>query len=312
MSNLLSAAACRDAVTRLVAVVLNWNRRDDTRACLTSLAASTLPLHVVVVDNGSTECKPHDLVDGFEECGLDLTLVENETNEGFARGMNRGMDRALKLGADAVWALNNDVVVDAEAAGRLLNALDDHPEAAVVSPLVYDARAPDRLSNAGGRLELSRGRTHHREEGAPRSAADAPFDVDYVEGSAPLFRADDLRVQGGYDEAFGAYWEDVDWCLTARARGRRVLVAHEARVWHHVSASSGVHAEYALTHRARNRFLVARKHGGFTTRLLLPVRALADIPVDAYHLRRASGGWEAPRAWVRGTLAGLLRQEETR
>ena len=40
----------------VVVIVLNWNRKDDTLACLESLQEVTYPnFEAVVVDNGSTD-----------------------------------------------------------------------------------------------------------------------------------------------------------------------------------------------------------------------------------------------------------------
>lgn len=287
---------------KIVAVVLNWNRRDDTRACIESLLKQTRPLDVLVVDNGSTECAPEELTRGY----AGVALVANPANLGFARGMNVGIGRALADGADAVWVVNNDTVAAPDCLARLVAALDARSDAALASPMIYDARNPGRLSHGGGRLSLARGRTWHLHEGLEAPPHEAPYECDFVEGCAPLLRADDLRAQGGFDAAYGAYWEDVDWCLAARGRGRSVLMVPGARLEHKVSGSSGVHSEYAQYHRARNRFRCARKHGTRAERLALPIAALAEMPLELYNLRRASGGWAAPGAWARGTLDGLL------
>ena len=292
---------------RVVAVVLNWNRRDDTRECLESLAASDEPVGVVLVDNGSTECPAGELVAGARsERFAGLELVANAENLGFARGMNAGIRRALERDPRHVWILNNDVVVDPLAARRLADALDERADVAAAGPLVYDRGHPGVLSNAGGRVSLARGRTWHVHEGRATPPCASPYPVDYVEGSAPMLRALDLREQGGFDEAYGAYWEDVDWCLAARRRGRGVIVVPSARAFHRVSASSGVHSEYAMYHRARNRFRCVRKHGSGADRVTARLAALADLPLDLYHARRASGDARASRAWLRGTWDGFL------
>lgn len=289
---------------RIVAVILNWNDRDATRACVASILSAETPCDVLVVDNGSTQCPAVDLVAGFD--GQRVKLLQNGENLHFAAGMSRGLEAALDAKPDFVWVLNNDVVVEPDTLGILVAALEAHPDAAIVAPAVYDGRRAGTLSNAGGRLSLARARTWHLHEGLAAPPQNAPFDADYVEGCAALVRAEDLRDQGGFDPAFVAYWEDVDWCLTARERGRRVLVVPRARVTHMVSGSSGVHSSYALYHRARNRYRILRKHGSFGQRAAAYVATLAELPLDCYHMRRASGSWKAPRAWIRGTMHGIV------
>ena len=61
----------------VAAVVLGWNGRDDTLACLRSLRAATYaPLSVVVVDNASTDGGPEALEREFPEARL-IRLAEN-------------------------------------------------------------------------------------------------------------------------------------------------------------------------------------------------------------------------------------------
>ncbi|MBF8248139.1 MAG: glycosyl transferase family 2 [Bacteroidetes bacterium] len=53
------------------AIVLNWNGYEDTCRCLESLKRATYPeLHVVVVDNGSTDGSPEKLSEKFPEIPL--------------------------------------------------------------------------------------------------------------------------------------------------------------------------------------------------------------------------------------------------
>ena len=94
---------------RVTAVVLSWNGREDTLACLRSLEGEDV--EVIVVDNAS-EDRTAEAVTGVE-------LIRNERNLGYAGGMNVGIRRALERGADAVLLLNNDVEVEPGAIAAL-------------------------------------------------------------------------------------------------------------------------------------------------------------------------------------------------
>jgi GT2 family glycosyltransferase len=63
---------------QVTAVTLNWNRADDTLACLASLSEQSYPnLHLLVVDNGSTDDSVARIRDAFPEwrCWLIPTTV---------------------------------------------------------------------------------------------------------------------------------------------------------------------------------------------------------------------------------------------
>ena len=75
-------------MTKVVAVVLSWNGREDTLACLRSLEGENV--EVIVVDNASE--------DGTAEAVEGAEVIRNERNLGYAGGMNVGIRRALERG----------------------------------------------------------------------------------------------------------------------------------------------------------------------------------------------------------------------
>ncbi len=73
-------------------VVLNWNGRRDTLACLRSLSKVDYPtFRIVVVDNGSTDGSAFDIGAQHPEC----ILIENNENLGYSGGNNVGIEWSL-------------------------------------------------------------------------------------------------------------------------------------------------------------------------------------------------------------------------
>ena len=105
---------------RVSAVVLGWNGREDTLACLRSLGRATYPaLSVVVVDNASTDGGPDAVATEFPG----VRLIRLDENRGFAGGVNVGVAVALEDGADAVLLLNNDATAEPGFLEPLVEAL---------------------------------------------------------------------------------------------------------------------------------------------------------------------------------------------
>src|SRR5829696_3281712 len=128
----------------VIAVVLSWNGRDDTLACLRSLENEGA--EVIVVDNASS--------DGTADAIADVEVIRNERNLGYAGGMNVGIRAALERGADAVLLLNNDVEVEPGAVAALAEALDG---AGALCPVVVFADEPGRVWYAGASFDPRRG-----------------------------------------------------------------------------------------------------------------------------------------------------------
>ena len=119
-------------------VVVNFDGGDVTRRCIDALLATRYPadrLELVVVDNAS--------VDGFNwvlrEEYPQVTLIQSDTNEGFARGCNLAM-RDLD-GVDHVALINNDAIVDPDWLEPLLTPMEDPSVGAVVPKLLLNVWA---------------------------------------------------------------------------------------------------------------------------------------------------------------------------
>jgi hypothetical protein len=283
----------------VAAVVLNWNGRDETLACLESLTASDWPrLTSIVVDNGSQE----DIEPAVAERFPEAIVVRNEANLGFAGGMNAGLRRVLDLDAKYVLLLNNDTIVDPAMVRTLVNAARDRPAAGIVGPLVLHRDAPDIISSAGLRCDLRRcyqGPPLGRGE-SDRGQFRGVHEVDAVSGAAMLVPTDVVREVGMLDDQLYLYIEDVDWALRMKEAGRPVYVVGEARLWHGVSVSSGgEHSPQIRYYQTRNTFVVSSRH--------LPMYGLrgllrhADILVS--NLASACRG-RRPVSNARAVLAG--------
>jgi GT2 family glycosyltransferase len=287
-------------VTASVAVVvLSWNGREDTLACLGSLGQASCPrLDVVVVDNGSS--------DGSKEAVAaehpDVAIVPLESNRGFAGGMNAGIEAALAGGAEHVMLLNNDTVVEPGFLEPLVGALERDEHAAAACSQIVFLDDPEKVWYAGA--DFRPGRGHHgtnRGYGQPRlDGTVPPYATDRACGGAMLIRSDALSEVGIFDESLFAYAEDTDWSLRAAKHGRHVLVVPASVIRHAVSASSGgASSPDTLYYGLRNGLLVAERWaprglGGTWARRAEAVAA---------HLAQALRS-DRRRAGVRAVLAG--------
>lgn len=230
-------------------VVLSWNGREDTRACLHSLLALEYPrFDVLVVDNGSDDGSPDMVRAEFPS----VHLVANPTNQGYAAGNNQGMRWALDRHADLVWLLNNDVVVEPHSLTELVRVLHEE-RIGIVGPVIHRIHQPGR-ADVGGRFDFWTGYAHVL-LWEPAYEGQDTLDVDYVWGCSLLVRATVLRAVGLFDPRWVAYFEDADLCLRARAQGWRTVTALGVHVHHHIARSGNKVYLWQVWMRLRNYVL---------------------------------------------------------
>ena len=285
---------------RVTAVVLSWNGREDTLACLESLARiETDGVATVVVDNGSTDGSPEAIEERFPE----VELIRAGVNLGYAAGNNVGIRRALDGGADWVVLVNNDATVAPDLVDALVAAAGRHPDAGALAGKVYVDEPRDVIWYAGGNFEPRLGYSG-RVRGAGKhddGSYDEERDVDWGTGALLAVSRAAIDRVGLLDEELFAYLEDVDWCLRIRDVDLRVVFVPSARAWHRVSASTGGAASTtSLYYHCRNtlavcerRLPLTRGHTGVRRTAIVG----AHLAQALGHSKRRAALWTVIRAW---------------
>jgi GT2 family glycosyltransferase len=246
-------------MARVGVVVLSWNGRDDTLACLASLQGVDYPdLVSIVVDNGSTDGTREAVAEAFPAADV----VRVEENLGFAEGNNVGIRRALELGADYVLVLNNDVEVDAHFVTPLVEEAERRPDAGALCSKILYMEPHDLIWFAGASFDPRSG--YNGRQFGYRERDDGRFDevreTDRACGAAMLVSRAVLEEVGLFDADLFFYSEDVDWSLRARAAGYRHYVVPASKLWHKVSVTSGgENSPTTLYYGVRNTTVVCER-----------------------------------------------------
>lgn len=240
------------------AVVLNYRTPDQTFVAVRSLQTSRQPPGLVlVVDNGSGD----DSASVLRARLANVDVIEAATNLGFPGGCNRGIARALAAGSPFVLLVNSDVVLHPDTLGQLCDAAARRPDVGILAPLVVSREEPERIASAGIRYKPSTGRMVHVASGRQLSERPAAgvVDVDAVGGCVMLIRGEVLRAIGGLDEEYFFSFEDIDFCLRARAAGFRVVCVDDALAYHVGGLSIGTRSARRVYFAARNHLRLAAR-----------------------------------------------------
>jgi GT2 family glycosyltransferase len=158
-----------------------------------SLRASTgVKADVTVVDNGG---EPPRLP-------AEVRMIRLPENRGYTGGANAALGDWLRGTGEWCLLASHDLRVAEDALGLLLTAGESNPAAGIVGPEYRDEFA------GAGRVLSTGGGLHQRT---------------WISGSCLLLRRACVLDVGTFDEDYGSYWEDVDYCFRARQYGWKVL-----------------------------------------------------------------------------------------
>jgi GT2 family glycosyltransferase len=282
-----AAAPARPPHRRLAAVVLNYRAPDDTFLAVRSLLLSSRPPDdLIVVDNDVTE----DCRNAIAPLAGRVRFIASGKNRGFSGGMNLGIQEALAGGAERVLLANSDVVLPHDALDALNVAMDRSPAAGIAGPIVIARDAPDSVATMGMDYSEATGRMLHRSVGQKfAGASTGAFTVDGVSGCLMLVRREVFDAIGMLDEDYFFAFEDLDFCLRARAAGFATIVARNSVVLHEGGKSIGAESPSRLYFAARNQLLVARRTDRGHSWLPSAARAGYIVALNLAHAVRARG-----------------------
>ncbi len=190
---------------------------------------------ILVVDDASTDRQTLSYLASLRK-RRDLEVIRNETNLGFVGAVNQGLKRA---GPGPVLLLNSDTYLPVQVLPRLLAHLEQS-DVGTVTP----------FSNNGGSFSIPHAKREYAlpsneqcdaiAETAFQQNSEVAVDILHGNGFAMLISGACRQATGVLSAEFeSGYYEEVDYCLRARAAGFRNVCATDCFIGHQGSESYG-------------------------------------------------------------------------
>ncbi|MET9758657.1 bifunctional polysaccharide deacetylase/glycosyltransferase family 2 protein [Streptomyces sp. NPDC006372] len=203
------------AVTRPVSVVVPaYNEKECIANTLDSLARSTHPIEIIVVDDGSTD----GTADIAESLGMPNVRVIRQANAGKPAALNNGVRHAAH---DIVVMMDGDTVFEPDTVRQLVQPFSDPRVGAVAG----NAKVGNRTTVIGAwqHIEYVMGFN------LDRRMYDLLRCMPTIPGAIGAFRREAVLQVGGMSEDTLA--EDTDITIAMHRAGWRVVYQEHARAW---------------------------------------------------------------------------------
>ncbi|MBI5621702.1 glycosyltransferase family 2 protein [Candidatus Falkowbacteria bacterium] len=254
-----------------IAIILAPNWRDYAERyladCVRAIRAQdwTGEYKIFLTDNSSTP----ESVAFIRQTAPEIDLITNAANDGFCKGNNDALRRAMQQGFEYFVLLNMDTEVAPDWLRQLVSAADRlNSWGAVQSRLMlFDDKT--KINSLGNDLHyLGFGFSHGEGQeweirnrkleigNSPRFAGEAGGqgegnnEVTYFSGAAVLLRKDVLDAVGLFDEEFWMYHEDLDLSWRIRLAGYPLCLAPDSVAYHKYQFAKSIRQYYWME---RNR-----------------------------------------------------------
>ncbi len=229
-------------------IILNWNTKEITKNCLESLSKARIKdAEVILVDNASQDNSLktfYSLKNKHPE--LNLKIIENKKNYGFAKGNNIGAEKAK---GKYLLLLNSDTIVEKGSIEILLDYLKTNKDVIAVSPMLMNSDGSKQIEYYFKFPNLFFASYHNivlrplmtktfLKSLIISQPKDTPFEVDQLPGAAILTTKTTYEATNGLDEDYKFLFEDVDWCLKVKKKNLgKLIVIPSSKIIHLGGAS---------------------------------------------------------------------------
>lgn len=249
-------------------VIVNYNAGTLLQKCVSSALPQVDELFVI--DNASSDDSLTELTSSHPD-DPKLHVIRNHKNLGFSAACNIGWNYAS---SSYVMFLNPDCVLELDSVRRLFQALEDFPEAGMVGGLLVD---PDGTEQGGGRRAIpTPWRSFVRAFGLSRYSQrwpklffdfhlhkqplpTHPIEVEAISGACMLVRRAAMEDVGCWDEGYFLHCEDLDFSMTLRRKGWKIMFVPNARIVHEKGACSRSRPIFVEWHKHRGMMRFYRK-----------------------------------------------------
>jgi GT2 family glycosyltransferase len=231
---------------KLSVIIVNYNVKHFLEQCLHSVykAAREIETEIIVVDNNSVDGSASFIREKFP----DLHFIENKQNVGFSKANNQ----AIKIAkGEYILLLNPDTVVEEDTFTKVVDFMDNHPEAGGLGVKMIDGKGAFLPESKRGfptpwvafykMFGLSKLFPKSKRFGKYHLSyldKDKIHEVEVLAGAFMLMRKETLDLVGLLDETFFMYGEDIDLSYRIIQGGYKNYYFPETTIIHYKGEST--------------------------------------------------------------------------
>jgi GT2 family glycosyltransferase len=215
---------------KVFVIIVTYNAMKWAERCFSSLRKSSVPVHTIVVDNGSADGTQDYIQAHFPE----VDFLHSPENLGFGKANNIGIEKAYKEGADFFYLMNQDAWIFEDSVQQLVDVYKNHPDQEEIGIL-----SPMHLDGSEKKLDFHFENYLGKYSKTNRLLSDLYLDqqldwyeIDFVNAAHWLLPKSTVEKIGGFNPFYFHYGEDYDYVNRVLFRGKKIILCPKSRVVH--------------------------------------------------------------------------------
>ncbi len=195
-------------------IITTYNGAKWIGECISSCLKSEYPVHIIVVDNCSTD-------NTLDLLPKEVHLIRLKENLGFGRANNIGMAEAFeRFDSKYVFLLNQDAYIKENTISELVKCHEENPSLGLVSPLHFG----EGWKEYDYRFKIYMKRAKYQGNGIHYSK--------FVNAAAWFMPKETVLKNGGFDPIFFHTGEDDNFCQRLRSHNLQIAITEKAQILH--------------------------------------------------------------------------------
>ena len=290
-------------------VIVTYNSQRDINRLLKSITLQKYKNFVVyLVDNNSND-DTLNIVEQYQN-EISICIISSKTNNGFARGNNIGIQRAIDEGCDLLFVLNPDMQLQKSCIDILAKRIMSEEEIGVIGPIVLIGNQPDNIIQAFG--ATANFRTQKKNDLFPNTKLtnEIPEEVyvDYVLGGAMMIKSSVLKITSLFEEDYFMYNDELDLAYRIKKAGFKTMCLRDAIVRHFHDFDTQNKKGYNLMYyyMMRNKYLYFKKFRLYGNLFFSLISEFIKLPLVVNWALRRMKNIRLLNFYYSGILDGLL------
>ena len=242
----------------LAIVILNYNSSDKIINQVMHLMNGGINAsNFYIIDNNSN-IQNQNKIQTFVKTHQ-LNFIQSTENGGYAKGNRIALEKALSDNKLYFLIINPDIEISALVIRQLYDSISNDENLFILGPRICDKEDREIIFSDGGKLNKDRFfEASHINVGKNINEVEIPlfnYDIDYINGSAMMFRKESINLLGMMREDFFMYFEEAEWCYRLKKTQNAKQAIITSLVVYHELSKTDLFKKFYMT---RNRIFMCR------------------------------------------------------